>query len=165
MDMQSKKRMIIALSIIALVIAGFAYATASQRQRGGFHRGQRGEMFTNRMGERLGLTDDQKAKVKEILEAEKTAVKPLTDELAETRRQLREATAEGRFDEAQVSALAEKQGQALAKLIVEKERVKSSIYAVLTPEQRTKANGFLNRFEMRRHEHRGKRGEGKGNGI
>jgi Spy/CpxP family protein refolding chaperone len=45
-------------------------------------------------------------------------------------------TAEGRFVESEVRVVAQKQGAVLVELIVIKERAKSEIYSVLTPDQR-----------------------------
>jgi Spy/CpxP family protein refolding chaperone len=106
-------------------------------------------MIMGRVARELNLTDQQKVEIKAIIEAERPRVEPLVRQLAATRRELREATANGQFDEAQVGALASRQGQTLAQLIVEKERVKSQVYGVLTPEQRAKAAEIINRIESR----------------
>ena len=54
-------------------------------------------------------------------------------------------TAQGSFDEGKVQAIADRQGTTLAKFLVEKEKMKSKIYAtVLTPEQRAKAEKLRN---------------------
>lgn len=87
----------------------------------------------------LNLTDDQKAKVKTIMETSKTTVQPLMASLRDNHKKLADLTANGAFDETQVQALATEQGDLMAKLIVEKERVKSQVFAILTDEQKTKA--------------------------
>ena len=49
------------------------------------------------------------------------------------------ATANGQFDETRVRAIANEQALLMVDSVVEHERMKSKIFAILTPEQRTKA--------------------------
>ncbi len=59
-------------------------------------------------------------------------------------------TAQGSLDESKVQTIAARQGETIAKLLVEKERLKSKIYAtVLNPEQRTKADQLQKRWHSR----------------
>lgn len=88
---------------------------------------------------RLGLTEAQRDQIRSVMAAERPAMEPLVEQLAAGRKELRKATANGTFDEAQVRALAEKQAQTLSELIVARARVRSRVFAVLTPEQRAKA--------------------------
>lgn len=150
------KRIVIVASIAAVLVAGSVFAFAQSR-RGGRFAGSGVPAFAQRFLDRasvyLGLSDEQEAQIKAILEAEKPKVQPLIAELAANRKALQEATDNGTFNEAAVKAIADKQGETLAALIVEKERVKTQIYAVLTPEQRAKAEQFRARIEdrMKRH--------------
>ena len=93
----------------------------------------------------LNLTDAQQTQIKAIFESARTAVEPLDAKMDEIHKQLEAATANGQFDEAQVRALANQQAQIMADTIVEHERAKSKIYAILTPDQRAKAD------EMHKH--------------
>jgi Spy/CpxP family protein refolding chaperone len=102
-----------------------------------------------RVAERLGLTDAQKTEIKSILVAERPHAEPLFRQLASTRKQLRDVTGGGSFDEAQVRNLASQQAQTIAELVVTKERVKSKVYNVLTPEQRAMAEKMRALFESR----------------
>ena len=150
------KRIVIAASAAALLVAGSVFAFA-QHHRGGRFAGTGipafAQKFLDRASVYLSLSDAQEAQIKAILEAEKPKVQPLVFELAATRKALNEATDNGAFNEAQVKAIAAKQGETLAALIVEKERVKTQVYAVLTPEQRAKAEQFRARIEDRMKQH------------
>lgn len=150
------KRIVIVASIAAVLVAGSVFAFA-QHHRGGRFAGTGvpafAQKFLNRASVYLDLSEEQEAQIKAILEAEKPKVQPLIAQLAATRKALNEATDNGTFNEAQVKALADKQGETLAALIVEKERVKTQIYAVLTPEQRAKAEQFRSRIEDRMKQH------------
>jgi Spy/CpxP family protein refolding chaperone len=60
------------------------------------------------------------------------------------------ATSQGNLDESKVQEIADRQGETVSKLLVERERLKSKIYAnVLTPEQRTKADKLQARWHSR----------------
>ena len=96
-------------------------------------------MNMDRMAEKLGLSDAQKEQVSAILKAEKEKTDPLRQQLFENRKQIMEAAVSGKFDEAAVRAIAEKQAPIITELMVSHARAKSEIYALLTPEQRTRA--------------------------
>ena len=141
-----KRRILIIAGLVALVLTGSVYAVvrhAKANRNLSFH-----ERIAAHIARRLDLTDAQQAKVKSILEAERQNVAPLFAQAAKNRQQLHEATANGKFDEAQVRAIAAQQAQTMTELIVAKERVKAKIYnEVLTPEQRTKADQLMQRME------------------
>ncbi len=98
----------------------------------------------------LTLTDAQQTQMKSIFESAQGTHESISNKMDELRKQLEAATANGQFDETQVRTLANQQAQLMADQIVEHERVKSKIYAILTPEQRVKAD------EM--HKHMGRHG-------
>ena len=157
-----KKKIIITVSVVALLIMGTIFAFAAQRPFGMRHFGSRGfggnpekfiEHAVSRAALMLDLTSEQQTKIKAILAAEKPIVQPLVMQLRANRQELQQTTDNGQFNEAQVQAIAAKQGQTLAQLIVEKERVQAQIYAVLTPAQRTKAEKLRDQFMERVQEH------------
>jgi Spy/CpxP family protein refolding chaperone len=86
----------------------------------------------------LNLSDTQKSQIKSIWESERPTVAPLLQELASEGKEMDSVTVQGRLDESKVQAIAARQGETIAKLLVEKERLKSKIYTtVLNSEQRT----------------------------
>ncbi|HEY4049912.1 MAG TPA: hypothetical protein VGM27_23870, partial [Acidobacteriaceae bacterium] len=59
-------------------------------------------------------------------------------------------TAQGNLDEGKVQEIAGRQGATVAKLLVEKEKLRSRIYTtVLTPDQRAKADKLQERWHSR----------------
>jgi Spy/CpxP family protein refolding chaperone len=73
--------------------------------------------------------------------------------------QAEQASINGTFDENQARAFAGKQAQLTADLIVEKERMRSQVYAVLTPEQRQKALQLMQDRQQHRQERMKKHAE------
>ena len=144
-----KKRNIVILAIGILVLgAAFVFAQKA------IHKGFGGRGFGGHPGmgmalRGLDLTDAQKARVKEIMEANKANFQPIMQSLKENHKKLADLTANGGFDEAQVQALATEQGNLTAKMIVERERVKSQVFAILTDEQKAKA--AQTRDQMKEH--------------
>ena len=60
------------------------------------------------------------------------------------------ATSQGNLDEGKVQAIASRQGATIAKMLVEKEQLKSTIYNnVLSSEQRVKADDLQKRWLSR----------------
>lgn len=102
--------------------------------------------------EKLGLTDAQKSQVSSIRDEERANIKPLVQKLREGRKELRELTKSGQFDEARVRAIAKAQADTITDLIVAKQRMRSKIYVVLTPEQRAKAEKMRESWKA---EHKG----------
>ena len=131
-----KKSLVILALVTVLVIGGiFALAQRSRHHgvgRPGMHG--RGVMMALRA---LDLTDEQKTKVKEIMEASKSTVQPIREQMKANHQKL--ADLKGSFDEAAVSEIAKNRGDLTAQLIVARQRVKSEIFAILTDEQKAKA--------------------------
>ena len=142
------KKFTIGFLVFALVAISTVFAIAQKGddgwkgKRGFGHRGGFG-----RIAEKLNLTDAQKEQVKQINEASRAKVKPLMDALRANRQKMNEATANGQFDEANVTAIAQEQAQISAQLTVEKERAKAQMFQILTPEQQAQAKAF--REEMK----------------
>jgi periplasmic protein CpxP/Spy len=109
----------------------------------------------------VDLTDAQKAQVKQIMETSRTNMKTVHEQMKANRQQLEASSENGNFNQAQVQSLAAQQGNLHAQMIVEKERVKSQIYQILTPEQKAKAAEMKAQMEQKRQERQQKRAERK----
>src|SRR5215813_10072971 len=147
----SKK--IIAIIAAAILATGAVFVVAQKAVHHGF--GGPGRGFGRGHGmmlQALNLTDDQKAKVKSIMETSRTNLKPTFEALRENHKKMEALTANGTFDEGQVSALATEQGSLMAKVVVERARVKSQIAAVLTDEQKAKAAQMREQFKQKMQE-------------
>lgn len=87
----------------------------------------------------LNLTDEQRKQVRPIVKEERAKMKPLVQRLKAGRDQLNALRKSGPFDETKVRSIAKGQADTLTELILQRERMKSRIYELLTPEQRAKA--------------------------
>lgn len=120
------------------------------------HRGGKGMMLRG-----VDLTDEQKVQVKQIMETSRAKMKTVHDQIKANRQQLEAISENGNFDAAQVQALAVQQGNLHAQMIIEKERVKSQIYQILTTEQKAKAAEMKAQMKQKRQERAQKRAERK----
>ncbi len=97
----------------------------------------------------LDLTDAQQQQVKQILAKDQPALQPLIQQMHQNRQQLRQVIESGTFDEAKVRALASQQTQTMTELTVQKTRMYSDLYQVLTADQKTRLDKFLDRHDRR----------------
>jgi protein CpxP len=154
------KKFIVAIIAVAIVSVGAMLAIAQTTdsgtdkkwgKRGGkMHRG--GMMFRG-----LDLTEDQKAQMKSIREASKGATAPLREAMKANRQKLTQATANGAFDETQVTAIANEGAAIKAQMTVQREKVKSQMFAILTTEQKAKSAEMKAAMKQRFQERKGKR--------
>lgn len=131
-----------------LAVAGTQMATASGDERGGDLRGGHSQMpgpgmdgghpLLDRMTERLDLTQDQQASVREILKKSEPKMRELMDKMRTSREALRKQTDDGKADDKQVQKLAQEQGQLMAETIVQRTRIDAEIQKVLTDTQHQK---------------------------
>jgi protein CpxP len=169
------KKTIVAIIAVAIVSIGAILAIAQttdggtdkkwgkrgggQHRGGKMHRGVGGMMFRG-----LDLTDEQKSQMKSIREASKPATAPLREAMKANHQKLAEATANGAFDEAQVTAIANEGAAIRAQLIVQRTKVKSQMFAILTAEQKAKVAEMKatmkQRFQERRNKHEANKAEG-----
>lgn len=100
-------------------------------------------------GKMLNLTDNQKKEMFAIRLDEQAKIKPLFKSLKQGRMQLRGLVKSAKFDEAKAQSIAKGQAAIIANIIVERTRMKSRMYAVLTPEQRTTLQQMHEKWKAR----------------
>ena len=92
--------------------------------------------FIQRLAQRLNLTDDQKARIKTVLQAEKATLTPLVGQLHAARKNLRTAIRASDANETSVRAASARVAEAEADLAVERMKIYGKIVPILTGEQR-----------------------------
>jgi protein CpxP len=110
----------------------------------------------------ITLTDDQKAKMKQISESFHGRTQSLHQELRAKRQELRQATAGGTFNEALVTQKLQESAGLQAKLMGEQFKLHQEMLTVLTPEQRTQMEQLREQFKTKRAEFKANRGERRG---
>jgi periplasmic protein CpxP/Spy len=141
-----------------------------QRSRGDWQRGHgRGEGEDGGWGgmrgaflQKLNLTDDQKAKIKQIRDSFGERNKPLREQLHAKRQELRQATEGGTFDEALVTQKLTDMAGLQAKLMGEEFKLHQDMQSLLTAEQKAQLEQAKAQFKTREGE-RPRRGEKRDN--
>jgi len=126
--------------------------------RGG-HKGHGwGGMREGGFFKQLNLTEDQKAKIKQIRETFAQSNKPLRDQVRAKRQELRQASEGGTFNEALATQKLTEIAPLEAKLMSEQHKLHEQMLSVLTAEQKaqleqSRAQFKTRRGEMRKHDH------------
>jgi protein CpxP len=100
----------------------------------------------------LNLSDAQRTQMKDILAKERPGLKPLFQQIHQTQLQLKQYE-QGAYDEAKVRALAAQQTQVMAELTVQKTRIHSELFQVLTTDQQAKMKEVQAQREARMQRH------------
>jgi len=122
--------------------------------RGGKH-GSWGGMREGGFFRQLNLTDDQKAKMKQIHESFAERNKPLREQLRAKRQELRQASEGGTFNEALATQKLTEMASLEAKLMGEEFKLHQETLSVLTAEQKAQLEQSKAQFKARRGEKRG----------
>jgi periplasmic protein CpxP/Spy len=154
------------LSAIALAasIAVAQTVTTDQGQQGtrterrggrGGHKGHGwGGMREGGFFRQLNLTEDQKAKIKQIRETFAQTNKPLRDQVRSKRQELRQASEGGTFSEALATQKLTEIAPLEAKLMAERQKLHEQMLSVLTAEQKAQLEQSRAQFKTRRGEMR-----------
>jgi Spy/CpxP family protein refolding chaperone len=95
------------------------------------------------MSDYLDLTPAQQAQIKQVVVSEKPTLIPLVQQLVQSKQQMLQEVSSGAFDQAKITALANQESQVRTQLAVEKAKILSQVFNILTPDQKVKAVGFL----------------------
>jgi protein CpxP len=156
---------IASLSAVALAAPiAFAQSTTTTQdtsQATGERHGGHGKGWGGRRGGRMGgmmfgginLTDDQKAKMKEIGQSFRESTRSLREQLRAKRQELRQANEGGTFNEALATQKLQESAGLQAKLMGEQFRMRQQMLAVLTPEQKTQLEQKRAEFKAKRANH------------
>jgi protein CpxP len=110
--------------------------------------GMRGMMFRA-----ANLTDDQKAKMKQIGQSFRERTQSLHQALRAKRQELRQASEGGTFNEAWATQKLQESAGLEAKLMGEQFRMRQEMLSVLTPEQKTQIEQKRAEFKAKRANH------------
>ena len=126
-------------------------ARSEWRGRRGAHKGHgmRG-MRAGGFFKQLNLTDDQKAKMKQIHESFAASNKSLHEQLRAKRQELRQASQSGTFNEALATQKLVEIAPLQARLMAERARLHQEMLSVLTAEQKTQLEQSRAQFKSRR---------------
>jgi periplasmic protein CpxP/Spy len=149
-------------SVLGLaLVAGIAFA---EQEGGPMHHGMRGMHRSGgdpgmaMMLHRLNLTEDQKAQVKKIFEAEKPTMQPLHQQEFQAHQQMMQLITSGDFDQAKATAIATQEAQTHIQMEVEHAKIHAQIYQLLDSTQKAKVADMMAKHQERMQQHMQKMG-------
>ncbi|MFY9622188.1 MAG: Spy/CpxP family protein refolding chaperone [Pyrinomonadaceae bacterium] len=160
-----KVKLLAIASLSALVLAAsiaVAQSVKSETQDGkgsgrAWHGqgGKRGHRGGGALFNRLNLTDDQKARLKQIRESFASTNKPLHEQLRAKRQELRQSNEGGTFNEALTTQKLTEMAGLEAKLMGAKFQIHQQMLSVLTAEQKAQLDQLKAQSRERRGGRRG----------
>jgi periplasmic protein CpxP/Spy len=151
-DVKSMKSTFIAIAAVLTLCAGIAFAEGGAAGPMHHHHGDSMGGFQLALHQ-LNLTDDQKAQVKQIFQAEKPTMKPLMQQEHAAHQQMIQLVTSGSFETAKAAAIAQQETQTHMQLEVEHAKIASQIYQLLSSDQKAKAAEIIAQHEQRMQEH------------
>jgi protein CpxP len=141
-----------AITAVLTVFAGMAFAQGGSdapmhHRRGGFMGGMELPL------RQLNLTDEQKAQVKQIFQAERPAMKPLMQQEHAAHTQMIQLITSGTFEQAKVAAIAAQESQTHMQLEIEHAKMASQIYQLLSSDQKAKVADIIAQHQQRMQQH------------
>src|ERR1700736_1320074 len=136
------------VAAMAVVFAAAVAKSQSADTRAAMHHHEFGfgDHMMGFFADYINLSDAQQSQMKAVIAKEHAALKPLVQQLHQTHQQLRQYE-EGAYDEARVRAVAAQESQTLTELTVQKTRIHSELFQMLTPDQQAKMKEFEARHE------------------
>jgi periplasmic protein CpxP/Spy len=149
---KSMNSKVTAITAVLTLFAGMAFAQGGTTAP--MHHSHRGFMGGMELPLRqLNLTDDQKAQVKQIFQAERPAMKPLMQQEHAAHTQMIQLITSGTFEQAKVAAIAAQESQTHMQLEIEHAKMASQIYQLLSSDQKAKVAEIIAQRQQRMQEH------------
>lgn len=124
----------VTVAVSALLVATSAFAQGGR----GWHGGDGLSGHLGMYADYLDLTDAQQAQIKQTLRSERATLKPLLAQEQQSHKALKELAESGSFDEGKAQSLAAQESQTHIQLEVQRAKIASEVYGVLTADQKSK---------------------------
>lgn len=106
------------------------------------------------LGDELKLTDEQRSRIRESLDAAKPDMDRLRDEMRGTGQELARLAPDDKAYDATVATTSRRMGELTTQMIQKASELRSRVHTILTPEQRKQMTDIRSRMMERMKEHR-----------
>ena len=166
MNKMTKRVFLSSMVAGALAVGTMAHAGPMCKQ-GGKHGGKGGmdksefmQKRLDRMSTKLGLTDEQKTKVQELMQNHRNAMKPLRDEKRTLGTKMMNLDVTSEEYDADVQEIASQQSEIVRQMTIARANKRKQMADILTPEQQAAKKAMHeNRKSRRGHGHKRKYAE------
>lgn len=167
MNNKMTKRLFLSSMIAGALAMGTMANAGPMCKKGGKYGGKHGmdksefmQKRLDRMSTKLGLADDQKTKVQELMKNHRNAMKPLRDEKRAIRTEMMSLDATAADYDSKVEDIANRKSVVVRQMTIERANKRKQMTGILTPEQlAAKKAMHENRRGKRGHGHKGKYAE------
>lgn len=139
------KKSLVAIGSVSLLGFALAASAVALQDDNPWFRQRATGVFVRRVERQLNITDAQREQIKTILKTEQPTIEALAARVREEQQQLH---ASDIFDEARVRAFAQEHVSTTEDVLVEREKIRTEIMQVLTPDQRKQAEQIRRRFSI-----------------
>lgn len=149
------------VTVLFFFVAASLFVVLANVANASPHRDGGGFRHMERMADKLNLNDEQRQQLKQIHRQARPHKLAIRDAMQDNREAMQKLDPAAANYSQQVEALADERAKLIKQMIIHKSEVRSSVYAVLTPEQRQLKK------EMRKNRHKsgsGHRGDHRGPG-
>ena len=115
-----------------------------------------------RMADKLDMNDQQRQQLKQIHRQARPQMLKLKDAMQDNREAMRKLDPNSAQFSAELAKLAKQQGELVTQKIIQRNQVRASVFAILTPEQRKVAKQMKRKHSGKCGKHDGKRGKHDG---
>lgn len=123
-------------------------------EMGMFHPGMMGPQLLHRLGDELELTDEQRQTIKGLLESARPNMQAMREQARESAELLRKTQPDDPNYTNVVAQASQQAAELAGRLVTDGSQLRSQIWTVLTPEQRTELQTLQDKFPKRVREHR-----------
>ncbi len=184
MNSDTSKRILLTLTVAGLLASGVALAASDAAPSGkadgdgrehhhekhgrgargpdGMRMGGPGEMLLGRMGDELQLSDEQRTRIRGIVDASRPEMDALRDEMRTVGARIADADPDDKGYAGAVSQSARRMGELTTQMIERSSAVRAQVHAVLTPAQKAQAAKLKERMQQRWEERRQSRDARRG---
>jgi Spy/CpxP family protein refolding chaperone len=161
-QVRTMKSTLATAAVLLALVAGIAYAQEGHGMHHEMHGGMGMGMGMGLPLHELNLTQEQHAQIKQIMQAERPAMKPLMQQEMLAHQQLIQLITSGAFDQAKATAIANQEAQTHVQMQVEHAKIASQIYQLLSSDQKAKVADMITKHQQRMQEHMQKEGQEAG---
>lgn len=146
------KKIVILAAVLVLGSVGAIIAFAQMSHKGGpvqhFSGGiaDQHEKMIEHVASELKFTDQQKSQLTQVMAEAKTRFAPIHSQLKETHTGSRDVGTNGVFDEKQATELATRRAEIIRQGLIEMERTKAAVFAIMTADQKEQAKKMIDQM-------------------
>ncbi|MEZ5498498.1 MAG: Spy/CpxP family protein refolding chaperone [Steroidobacteraceae bacterium] len=157
------KRKLVIGAVAALAIGALTVGFAREHGPGGHGGGDFfggpgmfGPQMLERLGDKLELSDEQKTSIRGLMDSARPNMEQMRDALRNNMQRLHDTAPDSPDYNAVVASVSGEAAELARRFVTDSSQLRAQVWAVLTPEQRAKAQQLRDEWQAKREERRSK---------